>query len=500
MATLPANIQNYLTDPVELFIDGEFTPAVSGEYVPVVNPHDNSEITSVAKAGTEDVERAVAAAQAALPAWAAMPAVERGNLLLKLADRIEEDLELLALLEAIDCGHPIKDTRSVDVLRTAAVYRYFGGAADKYQGTVVPVERGFLNYVTREPLGVVAGVLPWNYPLIMGAWKLAPALAAGNTCILKPPSITPLSSRRVAELAAEVGFPNGVINIVPGDAVVGAALVDHPGIAKISFTGSTGVGRKVAEAAGRTLKRTHLELGGKGANIVFEDANIRDAVEGSAFAIFHNQGQACIAGSRLFLHESIADEFIERFLKVAKRIRIGDPLDLTTQMGPLTSREHQERVLAFCETALKEGGEILYGGRRPDDPTLAKGNYVLPTIVRAKPEDTVCQEEVFGPFVTLTTFSNEEEVVQMANGTVYGLGGGFWTNDLKRAHRLAKKLRTGMVWVNAYKRGNAGSPFGGVGDSGYGPELGLEAMYEYTEAKSVWVNFDAPTVAWFGED
>ncbi len=273
--------------------------------------------------------------------------------------------------------------------------------------------------------------------------------------------------------------------------IAGQRLADHPDIHKLAFTGSTAVGRKIVESSVGNLKKLQLELGGKGANIIFEDANIPAAVVGSAFAIFHNQGQACIAGSRLILHESVADEFLDKFVGLAKSIRLGDPLDETTEMGPLTSKMHQERVLEYCEVAKDEGGEILTGGKVPDDPALAQGCYVEPTVVRAKPSDRVCQEEVFGPFVSVTTFREEEEAMEIANGTEYGLAGGLWTRDLQRAHRVAAQLIGGIVWINCYKRVNPGSPFGGVRSSGYGREMGFDAMREYTQTKSVWVNVDA---------
>tara|TARA_B110000240_G_scaffold196615_1_gene249266 strand:- start:807 stop:2270 length:1464 start_codon:yes stop_codon:yes gene_type:complete len=474
----------------QLFINGEFVDAQDGNIIEVLNPYDNSILARVAEAREADIDKAVAAAKAAFPAWRDKAAMDRGLLLLKLADAIEADRDNLARLESMDTGHPIRDCLNLDVPRTAVTYRYFGGMADKHLGSVVPVEQGFLNYVTREPIGVVGQIVPWNFPLMFTSWKLGPALAAGNTVVMKPSEITPLSSLRIAELAREVGFPAGVINIVPGYGhTAGAHLSTHPDVNKISFTGSTAIGRKIVEASAGNLKRVQLELGGKGANIVFEDANIPAAVGGSAFAIFHNQGQACIAGSRLILHESIADEFIERFIKLAESIKQGDPLDLETEMGPLTSKLHQERVLAYTQVAREEGGEVLTGGEVPKG--LEQGCFVLPTIVRADPSSRVCNEEVFGPFVSVSTFKDEQEVLDIANGTEYGLGGGLWTNDLQRAHRVAKHMRAGMVWINCYKRVNPGSPFGGVGQSGYGREMGFEAMNDYTEAKSVWVNVDA---------
>ena len=481
-----------------LFIGGEFVDSVDGRTFEVFNPHDGSKLADVAEARPADVDRAVEAARSAFPAWSATQASERGRLLLKLADAVESRAEELARLESLDTGHPIRDSRRLDVPRTVATFRYFGGMADKLQGTVVPVEPGFLNYVLRRPLGVVGQIVPWNFPLMFTSWKMGPALAAGNTVVFKPAELTPLSSLRMAELMAEVGFPPGVVNMVPGfGQVAGAHLAGHPGVQKIAFTGSTEVGRRIVTASAGNLKRVQLELGGKGANVVFEDADLAAALSGSAFAIFHNQGQACIAGSRLLLHEPIAEEFVDRFVTLARSIRIGDPLDPQTEMGPLTSPEHRDRVMSYVKIALDEGGEVLTGGKAPDDPALQAGCYVEPTVVRAGLEDRVCREEVFGPFVTVTTFRDEAEALEIANATEYGLGGGLWTRDLQRAHRVAQAMESGMVWVNSYKRVNPGSPFGGIRNSGYGREMGFEAMQEYTETRSVWVNVDADLPPWY---
>jgi acyl-CoA reductase-like NAD-dependent aldehyde dehydrogenase len=476
----------------QLFINNEFVDAIEGNTFDVLNPFDNSLLAKVAEARPADVDRAVAAARKAFPAWAAVSASDRGVLIGRLADAIEKDRDNLSLIESLDTGHPIRDTRNLDVLRTVATFRYFAGMPDKNEGTVIPVDTGFLNYVTRVPVGVVGQVVPWNFPLMFTSWKLGPALAAGNCVVMKQAELTPLSTLRVAELAREVGFPPGVINVVPGFGhIAGQYLAEHKGVDKISFTGSTATGRKIVQASAGNLKRVQLELGGKGANIVFDDADITNAVNGAAFAIFHNQGQACIAGSRLMLHEKIADRFLEHFLKLAASIRLGDPLDPKTEMGPLTSKLHQERVLNFCKVAQSEGGEILLGGRAPTAAELQRGCFVEPTVVRAKLSDRVCQEEVFGPFVTVSTFRDDAEVLEMANNTVYGLGGGLWTSNLQRAHVMARAMEAGMVWVNCYKRFHPGSPFGGIKDSGYGREMGHFAMHEYTEPKSVWVNFDA---------
>jgi acyl-CoA reductase-like NAD-dependent aldehyde dehydrogenase len=339
---------------------------------------------------------------------------------------------------------------------------------------------------------VVGQVVPWNFPLMFTSWKMGPALAAGNCVVLKPAEITPLTTLRIAALMAEVGLPPGVVNIVPGlGPVAGQSLAEHPGVAKISFTGSTATGRRIVQASSGNLKRVQLELGGKGANIVFDDAPLDAAVNGSAFAIFHNQGQACVAGSRLLLHEKIAGPFLDKFLPLARSIRLGNPLDPSTEMGPLTSTVHRDRVLDYIAVAKEQGAEILLGGKAPDRAELSKGCYVEPTVVRARPTDRVCQEEVFGPFLAVTTFKDDDEVLALANGTGYGLGGGLWTHNLARAHRFAREMKSGMVWINCYKRVSPASPFGGIGNSGYGREMGFEVMREYTQAKSVWVNVDA---------
>ena len=482
----------------KLFINGEFVDGRARATIPVTNPYDNSLICEIAEARAEDVDAAVDAAKTAQKSWARMDPSERGRLLLKLADAIDEEAETLIRIELTDTGHPVRDARRLDVPRTSACFRYFGGMADKFEGFLPPVYPGYLNYVSREPVGVVGQIVPWNFPLMFTSWKMAPALAGGNTIVIKPSELTPLSTLKIAELMKRVGIPDGVVNVVPGYGhTAGARIAEHPDVKKIAFTGSTATGRRIVQASASNLKKVQLELGGKGPNIVFADADIQASVNGSAWAIFHNQGQACIAGSRLIVHESIADEFLDRFLKLARSIRLGDPLDDDTEMGPLTSKQHQERVLHFVKVAKQEGGEVLAGGRVPGREDLAKGCFVEPTVVRAKATDTVAQEEVFGPFVTVTTFANDDEALAIANGVKYGLGSGLWTSNLSRAHRIAREINAGMVWINSYKVVHPGSPFGGVGESGYGREMGFEAMREYTQPKSVWVNVDAPSAPFY---
>jgi acyl-CoA reductase-like NAD-dependent aldehyde dehydrogenase len=484
----------------KLFIGGTWVDGLDGASIDVRDPHDGSLLAEVAEARAADVDRAVRAAQAAFGPWRHTTAEERGRLLLKLADLIEAHADELALLETRDTGHPIRDTRGLDVPRTAATFRYFGGMADKHQGSVIPVEHGFLDYVLREPIGVVGQIVPWNFPLMFTSWKMGPALAAGNTVVLKPSELTPLSTLRVAELMTEAGLPPGVVNIVTGyGATAGRHIAEHPGIGKVSFTGSTAVGRSIVTASAGNLKKVQLELGGKGANIVFADADLDAAVQGSAFAIYHNQGQACIAGSRLIVHEDVADEFVDRFVRLSKGVRLGDPKDPATEMGPLTSPGHRDRVLSYMEAAVADGDEIVTGGKAPETAELAGGCYLEPTVVATQAEHRLAREEVFGPVVAVQRFRTEDEALRIANGTDYGLGAGLWTRDLSRAHRVAHELRAGMVWVNSYKRVNPGSPFGGVGQSGFGREMGFEAMHEYTDAKAVWINYGAQLPARYAD-
>ena len=489
-----------MTVQTKLFIGGTWVDGLDGASIEVRDPHDGSLLAEVAEARAADVDRAVRAAQAAFGPWRHTTAEERGRLLLKLADLIEAHADELALLETRDTGHPIRDTRGLDVPRTAATFRYFGGMADKHQGSVVPVEHGFLDYVLREPIGVVGQIVPWNFPLMFTSWKMGPALAAGNTVVLKPSELTPLSTLRVAELMTEAGFPPGVVNIVTGyGATAGRRIAEHPGIGKVSFTGSTAVGRSILAASAGNLKKVQLELGGKGANIIFADADLGAAVQGSAFAIYHNQGKACIAGSRLIVHEDVADEFVDRFVRLSKGVRLGDPKDPATEMGPLTSPGHRDRVLSYMEVAVADGDEIVTGGKAPEATELAGGCYLEPTVVATQAEHRLAREEVFGPVLAVQRFRTEDEALRIANGTDYGLGAGLWTRDLSRAHRVAHELRAGMVWVNSYKRVNPGSPFGGVGQSGFGREMGFEAMHEYTDAKAVWINYGAQLPARYAD-
>jgi len=484
----------------DLLIGGEFVPSASRATFPVYNPHTDEVFARVAEAREDDVDAAVEAARRAFDGpWGSLAPKERGKRLLSLARLIQDRGEALARLEATNSGHPIRDVRRFDLVRTIDWFEYFAGMATKVQGDVIPSAfSGVLNYTLREPLGVIGQIVPWNFPLMFVAWNIAPALAAGNTVILKPAEYTPVTALEIGRLTKEAGFPPGAVNILPGKgSIAGAALARHPGVDKICFTGSIEVGQRILREAATNLRRPLLELGGKGPNIVFDDADLDAAVQGSLFAAFHNQGQACIAGSRILLHEDLWDPFLEKFLDRARSLRIGDPLKESTQMGPLTSREHQEKVLSYVDVARSEGGEILYGGRTPGTPETARGYYVLPTVVRAdEPTMRICQEEVFGPFITVTPFSDDEEALAIANGVPFGLGSGLWTRDLGRAHRTAAKLKAGMVWINSYKLVDPASPFGGSKMSGVGREMGFETMREYTQIKSVWVGYDFRPWTW----
>ena len=481
-----------------LFIGGEFVDAVGGGTVEVRNPHDGSLLAEVAEGQAADVDRAVEAAQRAFPAWAATAAAERGRVLFQLADAIEAHADELARLESTDTGHPLKDTTLLDVPRTAAAYRYFGGIADKFEGSVVPVDAGFLNYVRHEPIGVVGAIVPWNFPLLFTSWKLGPALAAGNTAVMKPSELVPLSTLRLCELMVEVGLPPGVVNVVPGyghDA--GARLAAHPGVGKVSFTGSTRTGRSVVEASAGNLKRLQLELGGKGANVVYADADLDAAVNGAAFGIFHNQGQACIAGSRLLLHEAVADEFLDRFLALAGSIRVGDPLAPGTEMGPLTSPEHRDRVLSFVKVAEDEGGEILLGGDR------ARRSGPGRRLLRAPDRGARRAVGAGVPGGGVRPVRHRVDVRRRRRGAGVGQRHGLrprWQPlDPRPRPRAPGRRRVphrdGVGQL--HQAVGPGSPFGGVGQSGYGREMGFEAMRGYTEPKSVWVNVDAAIPAWY---
>ncbi len=474
--------------PARLFIDGQWSDAASGATFPTVNPATEEPITSVAEGGAADVERAVGAAERAFASgpWGKMPGAERGRILWKIGDLIDANLQEMARLETLDQGKTIGDSSRVDVPMAAECFRYFAGWASKIEGEVVPVRAASLNYTLREPIGVVGAITPWNFPILMAAWKAAPALAAGNTVVLKPARETPLTALRLAEIAAEAGLPPGVLNVVPGrGTVAGAALVDHPRVGKISFTGSTEVGRDIMRRGSDTLKRLTLELGGKSPNIVFPDADLDLAVRGASNGIFFNKGEVCTAGSRLFLHESLHDAFLDRLQAQVGKLTQGDPLDPKTRLGPQVSEAQMKQVLGYVDRGRAEGARLVCGGERP----AGKGYFVRPTIFTdVQPSMTIAREEIFGPVLSVIRFKDVEEVVRAANDTPYGLAAAVWTRDIKLAHRTARLLQAGTVWINTYGLYDNAMPFGGVKESGYGRELGRQGLLEYTRTKSVWVD------------
>ncbi len=481
----------FLTSPRKLLIGGEWVDAVSGKTFPVYDPGSGHEIARVAEADAADIDRAAKAARAAFEdkAWAGMKACDRERLLNKLADLIEANADELAELESLDNGKSVMLARYVDVPAAVDFCRYMAGWPTKMEGTTIPVsvpympDGKFFAYTTREPIGVVGAIIPWNFPLLMAAWKIAPALATGCTVILKPAEQTPLTALRLGELILEAGYPAGVVNVCPGYGhTAGAALSAHPDVDKVAFTGSTEVGKLIAQAALGNLKKVTLELGGKSPVIVCDDADLETAIPGAAMAIFFNQGQVCTAGSRLYVHESIFDKVVAGVAEVAKSFQIGHGLQQTTQMGPLVSEEQAKRVCSYIEEGLKAGARAVAGGRRLDQP----GYYVEPTVlVDTRPDMKVVREEIFGPVVVAMPFADLDAVVREANNSIYGLGASIWTKDISKMHRLAPALKAGTVWVNCHSLVDSAMPFGGFKQSGWGRELGKAALEAYTETKSV---------------
>jgi len=484
---IPAFARTFMSTPRQLFIDGNFSGAVSGKTFPVYDPSTGEVMAQVAEGDRADIDRAVRAARKAFDGgpWRTMSPSERGRMLYRLADKLEERLEDFALLESLDNGKPLAIARVADVPLAVDLFRYMAGWATKILGNTIPVPGDFHAYTRKEPIGVVGQIIPWNFPLLMAAWKLGPALAAGNTVVLKPAEQTPLSALLLAELIAEVGFPDGVVNVVPGyGETAGAALSAHPDVDKVAFTGSTEVGKLIAIAATGNLKKVTLELGGKSPNIVFADADLDAAAAGAAMAIFFNHGQCCVAGSRLYIERPVYDRVLAGVAEEAKKISVGHGLDERSGMGPLVSQEQLERVTGYIKSGLDEGARAHIGGKRVGE----RGYFVEPTIlVDTKPHMKVVQEEIFGPVVTAMPFDDPNEILPAANDTVFGLGAGVWTRDISKAHRTAAGLRAGTVWVNCYNVFDAALPFGGYKQSGWGREMGYEAINMYTETKSVIV-------------
>jgi aldehyde dehydrogenase (NAD+) len=481
-----------MPDQKELLINNEWRAAASGETMDVINPATEEVIAQVPSAGSKDLDAAVAAARAALGGpWGAMSARERGRLVRKLGDRLLERADEVARLETIHNGKPISESRQIEIPAAAECFEYYGGWSDKVMGETIPVKGNYLTYTLREPIGVVAAIVPWNFPLLLAAWKVAPALACGNTIILKPASQTPLTALALGEIAIEVGLPPGVLNVLTGPgSTLGQAIVEHPGIDKIAFTGDTSTGKGIMRGAAGTLKKITLELGGKSPNIVLPDADIEAAIRGATIGIFYGKGEVCAAGSRLLVDASIKAEFIDKLAARTKKMVPGDPMDPKTRFGAVSSKKQLETVLRYIETGRNEGATLVAGGARADIGT-GKGYFVQPTVFSdVRPEMTIAREEIFGPVLAAIEFADIDEAIARANDTPYGLAAGVWTRDIKKAHYIARKLQAWTVWINTYNVYDTAAPFGGYKQSGFGREMSAHALEHYTQVKSVWVDLN----------
>jgi aldehyde dehydrogenase (NAD+) len=476
----------------QLLINGEWRDASDGKTMSVVNPATEEVIAEVAAGTSADVDAAVQSSRAAFEGpWAKVSPRERGRLLWKLGEKLMEQADEVAKLETLHNGKPIFESRQIEIPMSAECLQYFAGWADKVHGETVPSKGKSLIYTLREPLGVVAAIVPWNFPLMLAVWKVAPALAMGNTVILKPASQTPLTALALGQLALDVGFPPGVLNVITGSgSTMGQAIVEHPGIDKIAFTGDTSTGKGVMRGAAESIKHVTLELGGKSPNIVFADADLDAAVRGATVGIFYGKGEVCAAGSRLLVEKSIKDEFLEKVAARTKKMTAGDPLDPKTRLGALSSKGHFERVLGYIETAKREGAALLAGGARADIGT-GKGYFLQPTVFgNVTPDMTIAREEIFGPVLAAIEFTDVENAIAIANDSIYGLAAGIWTKDVKKAHYVASKLKAGTVWVNTYNVYDTAVSFGGYKQSGFGREMGMHALDYYTQLKSVWIDLN----------
>ena len=473
----------------DLFIANEFVPAAAGKRMPVVNPATEEVIAQVAAGDAGDADRAVQAARRCFDsdAWRGLSARARGRLLTKAADLLETRLDEFSRLETAHNGKTLFESK-IELSMTVNTLRYYGGWADKITGDTLPVDGPFFTYTLREPIGVVGAIVPWNFPLNIASWKFAPALAAGCTVVLKPASETPLTALAMAELFAQAGLPAGAFNVVTGGgSTAGAALVRHPGVDKIAFTGSTEVGREVMRMAAETNKRVTLELGGKSPNIIFADADLKAAVRGAQTGIFYGKGEVCAAGSRLLVEKSVHDQVVEQLAAGAKKLTPGDPLDKNTRLGALVSKKQQQSVLGYIQRGLDEGAQLVAGGKAVQPN--GKGYFVEATVFdRVTPEMTIAREEIFGPVLAVLTFDDFDQGVALANQSMYGLAAGIWTKDIQKAHRAARAVRAGTVWINTYNFYDSGAPFGGFKASGFGRDLGSDALDGYLETKTVWVS------------
>jgi aldehyde dehydrogenase (NAD+) len=477
-------------EPGQLLIDGQWIDGA--KRFDTINPATGEVLTQVAEGSSADVDRAVDAARRALEdrsgPWRKMSASERGRLIWKLAELLEKNIDEFAELETLDNGKPIFESRYVDMPMVVDVLRYYAGLATKIHGETVNTLETAFTYTLREPVGVVGLIVPWNFPLLLASWKVGPALACGNTIVWKPASLTSLTTLRFGKLAMEAGVPAGVINIVTGPGAVGRAMVKHPGIDKIAFTGSTAVGQEIMRSAADTVKRITLELGGKSPNIVFADSDIDNAVKGAITGIFYGKGEVCNAGSRLFLESKVKDEFTEKLVARAAKMRPADPLDPKTRLGAIVSQEQMQTVLGYIESGKKDGANLVAGGNRVTVDG-SKGFFIEPTIFGdVKNDMTIAREEIFGPVLSVLTFDDVDEVIAQANNNPYGLAAAVWTRDVKKAHGVSRRLKAGTVWINTYGLMDASLPFGGYKSSGFGRELGAHAIEHYTELKTVWLN------------
>ena len=476
----------------KLFINNEWRDASGGKTMEVTNPATEEVIATVASAEKGDVDAAVQAARAALAGpWGSLSARERGRLVRRIGERLLERADEIARLETLHNGKPIFESRQIEIPAAAECFEYYGGWADKVMGETIPVKGNYLTYTLREPIGVVAAIVPWNFPLLLTAWKVAPALACGNTIVIKPASQTPLTAIALAEVAAEVGLPPGVLNVITGPgSSVGQAIVEHPGIDKIAFTGDTATGKSIMRSAADTLKKITLELGGKSPNIIFPDADLDAALRGATTGIFYGKGEVCAAGSRLLVDRSIKDQFMEKLAARTKKMVAGDPLDPKTRYGALASKKQLETVQRYVDTAKKEGAALVAGGARADIGT-GKGYFFQPTVFdKVTPEMTIAREEIFGPVLATIDFADLDEAIARANSTQYGLAAAVWTRDIKKAHYVARKLQAGTVWINTYNIYDTAAPFGGYKASGFGREMSAHALEHYTQVKSVWVDLN----------
>jgi aldehyde dehydrogenase (NAD+) len=476
----------------KLLIGDEWREAVSGQTMEVVNPATEEVIATVPSAGADDLDAAVQAARAALGGpWSALSARERGRLVRRLGERLLARADEIARLETLHNGKPISESRQIEIPAAAECFEYYGGWSDKIMGETIPVKGNYLTYTLREPIGVVAAIVPWNFPLLLAAWKVAPALACGNTVILKPASQTPLTAIALGEIAIEAGLPPGVLNVLTGPgATLGQAIVEHPGIDKIAWTGDTATGKGIMRGAAGTLKKITLELGGKSPNIVLADADIDAAVRGATVGIFYGKGEVCAAGSRLLVDSSIKTQFIEKLAARTKKMVPGDPLDPKTRFGAVSSRRQMETVLRYIESGRQEGATLVAGGARADIGT-GKGFFVQPTVFAdVLPGMTIAREEIFGPVLAAIDFADIDEAIARANDSPYGLAAGVWTRDIRKAHYVARKLQAGTVWINTYNVYDTAAPFGGYKQSGFGREMSAHALEHYTQVKSVWVDLN----------